>query len=257
MLPNNFVNPTFQRSVQHRQQHKRCIVIECPNPRLPFGSLCRKHHKHETRTGSAFHNALTQEECRLYRNRIQSTMHQLLRKRDESTTLMVRSLICLLHGLPRNMPRLNDIGRSHCPLLKAQAILFHADRQRYLKSRQRTSKTENRFAVLLLASMMAAELAASRLTDLRMYRATQVCHAIRRLIWKREQKVYELDNGRGEIRSYLVYSYRPALQSKAVVRRLYGLVEPIYRFWLRDYRSKFLANINPLPQSPDLIAVNN
>jgi len=239
MLPNNFINPVFQRAVQHRQQQKRCIVIKCASPRLPFGSLCRKHHKHETRTGSAFHDALSQKECRLYRNRIQSKMHQLLRKRDESTTFMVRAIIRLLRGLPNNMPRLNDIGRSHCPQIKAQAILFHADRQRYLKRRSRTTKTEKRFAVLLLATMMAAELAAGRVTDRPMYRATQVCHAIRLLIWKREHKVYELDNGRGGVTCHVMYSYRPALQSKAVVRKLYAMVEPIYRFWLRDHRGSF------------------
>lgn len=225
---------------QRRQQRypKRppqvpCDVPACPNRAVDRASLCPLHAKRKQRTGSALHHGLTLEQRRPLVKAIGRMIRQQLKRDDFNSVMMLHELLRIIHDLPSGLPRLNEF-RYKTPRVKAQAILYHLNRQRWASIKHpttRTPTTERTFAIRLLSLCMASELLAPSVCAAPLYVQTQVCQGLYAQLWKRKLQVFEVENGRGGIVRTVIYNKRPSLQSSWTVRRLYEMVSPCYLDW--------------------------
>lgn len=221
----------------HRStRHKACAVPVCGNKANERASLCSRHEKRQQRTGSALHHGLSLEQRRPVVKAIGRVIRQQLKRDDFNTFMLVHEMLQLLHNLPSGLPRLNQL-RSRTPLVKAQTVLYHVNRQRWISKvhpRKRTPKTERTWAIRLLALCMSSELLAPTVCSAPRYRKTQVCQGVYAQLWKKEPKRYEVDNGRGGVTRTIVWNARPSsLQSRWTVQRMYEMLSPCYRDWYR------------------------
>lgn len=230
---------------RHRRQQRYprrlppvpCSIQACPDRAEDRATLCPRHRKHRARTGSPVHPGLTIEQRQPVVRAIGRTIRQAIKRNDLNTEMMVHELTQLIHALPSGLPRLNGL-RYRSPLVKAQAILFHVNRQHWAhtQARKKTPRTEQTWMIQLLAWCMASELLAPAVCSAPMYVRTQVSQGLYSRLWRYEPKNYEVENGRGGMVRTVVYNKRPgSLQSKWTARRLYELVEPCYREWFRAH----------------------
>jgi hypothetical protein len=184
------------------------------------------------------HHGLSIEERRPVVKALARLIRQQLNNDDFNTAMMLTELLRLLHDLPSGLPRLNAL-RGRAPLVKAQAILSQLNRQRWASIKHpttRTPQTERTWAIRLLALCMSSELLAPAVCSSSQFVSTQVCQGLYAELWRRELKVYMVENGRGGVVRTVVYNKRPSsLQSRWTVQRMYEMVSPCYRDWYRAH----------------------
>lgn len=216
---------------------KPCAVPACGNKAIERATLCSLHDKRKQRTGSALHHGLSIEERRPVVRAIGRVIRQQLKCDDLNTVMMLHALLQLIHDLPSGLPRLNEL-RYRTPLVKAQAILFHVNRQHWAHThaRKKTPRTERTWIIQLLAWCMASELLAPSICSAPLYVQTQVIQGLYSRLWRYEPKNYEVENGRGGVVRTVVYNRRPSsLQSRWTVQRMYEMVSPCYLDWYRAH----------------------
>jgi hypothetical protein len=213
------------------QQGRRCSVWKCPKPTLPVGNLCNRHHKLETRSGSAYNSSLTARTRAPFRRSVQHVLKVLLNRHDEATVMMLQEMNALLNGLS-GYPAQNSL-RGLPPKERASALLYHIKRQ---GSRYRSRPANEGAGLRILIHALAIEImsrAGKLPSSAPRYLKTQVARAVYGLV-RSDIRVYETESMRrpGLILKTRVVTKKMSLQSKNVVRHLYSVLEPVYRYWL-------------------------
>jgi hypothetical protein len=215
-----------------------CPVPGCVDRDVDRAVHCPRHAKQQARTGSALHHGLTLDQRRPVVKVIGLLIRRELRAHDLQTEMMVNELRQLLQNLPSGLPRLNEL-RGRRPLVKAQAVLYHVNRQRWVDrciTRIRTAKTEQTWAIRLLALCMSSELLAPSVCSAPRYVQTQVSQGVYAQLWPKEPKRYVVDDGRGGVTRTVIWNARPSsLQSRWTAQRLYELMSPCYLTWYRAH----------------------
>jgi hypothetical protein len=144
---------------------------------------------------------------------------------------MLREMDALLRCLPQ-YPAQNSL-RGLPPKERARALLYHIKRQ---EIRYRSRPVNEGAALRILIHALAVEMMskASKLpSSAPQYLKTQVARAVYGLL-RSDIRIYEIESMRrpGVMLKNRVVTKKMSLQSKNVVRHLYGFLEPIYRFWL-------------------------
>jgi hypothetical protein len=222
-----------KRNLQALQQmpRRKCLTWGCSKPTLPVGNLCKHHHKVETRSGAAYAASINVRSRTPFRRAVQHVLKVLRNRHDEVTVMMIREMDTLLKGLS-GYPAQNSL-RGLPPKDRAGALLYHIKRQ---ESRYRSRPANEGAALRILIHVLAVEMMsrASKLpTSAPQYLKTQVSRAVYGLL-RSEVKVYEIDCGNGRVLKQKVMTRKMSMQSKNVVRHLYKLLEPIYRYWLTE-----------------------
>ena len=228
-----FTKHNFQ--VLQQRPRRKCSVLQCSKPTLPVGNLCKRHHKIETRSGSAYATSINARSRAPFRRSVQHVLKVLLNRRDEDTVMMLHEMNALLRSLP-GYPAQNSL-RGLPPKERASALLYHIKRQ---ESRYRSRPANQGAGLRILIHALAVELMnkASKLPcSGPRYLKTQVARAVYGLL-RSDIRVYETESMRrpGVILKNRVVIKKMSLQSKNVVRHLYSALEPIYRYWLTKER---------------------
>lgn len=214
-----------------RRQGRKCSVWKCSKPTLPVGNLCNRHHKIETRSGSAYTGSISARSRAPFRRSVQHVLKVLLNRRDEDTVMMLHEMNALLDCLPV-YPRQNSL-RGLPPKERASALLYHIKRQ---ESRYRSRPANAGAGLRILVHALAVEImsrSAKLPCSAPRYLKTQVARAVYGLL-RSDIRVYEIESMRrpGAILKNRVVTKKMSLQSKNVVRHLYSVLEPVYRYWL-------------------------
>ena len=220
-----------KRNLQALQQRPRrkCLAWGCSKPTLPVGNLCKRHHKIQTRSGASYAASINARSRAPFRRAVQHVLKVLRNRHDEATIMMLREMDALLKCLS-GYPAQNSL-RGLPPKDRALALLYHIKRQ---ESRYRSRPANEGAALRILIHALAVEMMsrASKLpSSAPQYLKTQVARAVYGLL-RSEVKVYEIDCGNGRVLKQKVVTRKMSMQSKNVVRHLYSLLEPIYRYWL-------------------------
>jgi len=212
-----------------RRPVRTCSIWKCPKPTMPVGNLCNRHHKIETRSGSAYNRSINARSRAPFRRSVQHVLKMLLNRHDEDTVMMLHEMDALLNGLS-GYPAQNSL-RGLPPTERARALLYHIRRQ---GSRYRSRPANAGAGLRILIHALAVEIM-SRSGKLPCsaprYLKTQVARAVYGLL-RSEVKVYEIDCGNGRMLKQKVVTKKMSMQSKNVVRHLYSVLEPIYWLWL-------------------------
>lgn len=224
------INKRNLQALQHRPRRK-CSVWKCSNPTLPVGNVCTRHHKIEARSGAAYAASLTARSRAPFRRAVQHVLKVLRNRHDEATVMMLREMDALLRCLPQ-YPAQNSL-RGLPPKERARALLYHIKRQ---ESRYRARPANEGAALRILIHALAVEImsrAGKLPCSAPSYLKTQVARAVYGLL-RSDIRVYEIESMRrpGMILKNRVMTKKMSLQSKNVVRHLYSVLEPIYRYWL-------------------------
>ena len=224
------INKRNLQALQHRPRRK-CSVWKCPNLTLPVGSLCKRHHKSESRSGAAYAPSISARSRAPFRKAVQHVMKILHNRQDEATTMMLHEMDALLKCLPQ-YPTQNSL-RGLPPKERAQALLYHIKRQEAL---YRSRPANEGAALRILVHALAVEImsrAGKFPASAPWYLKTQVARAVYGLL-RSDIRVYEIESMRrpGVVLKNRMVTKKMSLQSKNVVRHLYSILEPIYRFWL-------------------------
>jgi hypothetical protein len=222
-----------KQNLQALQQRpgRKCSVWKCSKATLPVGNLCNRHHKIETRSGSAYSSSITARTRAPFRRSVQHVLKVLLNRHDESTVMMLHELNALLTDLS-GYPAQNSL-RGLPPRERAKALLYHIKRQ---GSRYRSRPANQGAALRILVHAIGVEImskAAKFPCSAPRYLKTQVARAVYGLL-RSDIRVYEMESMKtpGVILKNRVVTKKMSLQSKNVVRHLYGFLEPVYRLWL-------------------------
>ena len=222
-----------KRNLQALQQmpRRKCLTWGCSKPTLPVGNLCKRHHKVETRSGAAYAPSIHARARAPFRRAVQHVLKLLRNRGDEATLVMLREMDALLRCLPQ-YPAQNSL-RGLPPKERARALLYHIKRQ---ESRYRARPANEGAALRILVHALAVEIlskAGKLPSSAPSYLKTQVARAVYGLL-RSDVRVYEIESMRrpGVLLKNRVVTKKMSLQSKNVVRHLYNLLEPIYRFWL-------------------------
>jgi hypothetical protein len=145
--------------------------------------------------------------------------------------MMLREMDALL-GCLSQYPAQNSL-RGVPPKERARALLYHIKRQ---ESRYRFRPANEGAALRILIHALAVETmsrAGKLPSSAPTYLRTQVVRAVYGLL-RSDVRVYEIESMRrpGVVLKNRVVTKKMSLQSKNVVRHLYSLLEPIYRYWL-------------------------
>jgi hypothetical protein len=220
-----------KRNLQALQQapRRKCLTWGCSKPTLPVGNLCKRHNKVEARSGAAYAASINARSRAPFRRAVQHVLKVLRNRHDEATVMMLREMDTLLKCLS-GYPAQNSL-RGLPPKDRARALLYHIKRQ---ESRYCSRPANEGAGLRILVNALAVEMMsrASKLpTSAPQYLKTQVSRAVYGLL-RSEVKVYEIDCGNGRVLKQKVITRKMSMQSKNVVRHLYRLLEPIYRYWL-------------------------
>lgn len=224
------LNKQHLQALQQRPGRK-CSVWRCSKPALPVGDLCNRHHKIETRSGSAYNASITARTRAPFRRSVQHTLKVLRNRHDEATVMMLREMDALLDCLP-GYPAQNSL-RGLPPKERARAMLYHIYRQ---ERRFRSRPANEGAALRILIHALAVEImsrAGKLPCSAPSYLKTQVARAVHGLL-RSDIRVYEIESSRtpGVTLKNRVVTKKMSLQSKNVMRHLYSFLEPIYRLWL-------------------------
>src|SRR5262245_2898193 len=219
------MNKRNLQALQHRLRRK-CSVWKCSNPTLPVGSLCKRHHKIETRSGASYATSINARSRAPFRRSVQHVLKVLRNRHDEATVMMLREMNALLQCLPQ-YPAQNSL-RGLPPKERARALLYHVKRQAGI---YRSRPANEGAAVRILIHALAVEImsrAGKLPCSAPSYLKTQVARAVYGLL-RSDIRVYEIESMRrlGAILKNRVIIKKMSLQSKNVVRHLYSLLEPI------------------------------
>jgi hypothetical protein len=136
-----------------RRPGRKCSVWKCPKPTLPVGNLCNRHHKIETRSGSAYNSSITARTRAPFRRSVQHVLKVLLNRHDEATVMMLNEMKALLHCLG-GYPAQNSL-RGLPPKERARALLYHIKRQ---ESRYHSRPANEGAALRILLHSLAVEI---------------------------------------------------------------------------------------------------
>lgn len=176
-----------------RRPVRKCSVWKCSKPTLPVGNLCNRHHKIETRSGSAYNSSITARLRAPFRRSVQHVLKVLLNRSDEATVMMWHEMDALLNGLS-GYPAQNSL-RGLPPKERASALLYHIKRQ---GGRYRSRPANERAALRILIHALAVEImgrAGKLPCSAPQYLKTQVARAVYGLL-RADIRVYETESMR-------------------------------------------------------------
>ena len=241
------INKQNLQALQQRPGRK-CSVWKCSKPALLVGDLCNRHHKIETRSGSAYNSSITARTRAPFRRSVQHVLKVLLNRHDEATVMMLHEMDALLIGLS-GYPAQKSL-RGLPPKERAKALLYHIKRQ---ESRYHSRPANEGAALRILIHSLGVEImsrAGKLPCSAPRYLKTQVARAVYGLL-RSDIRVYEMESMRrpGTMLKNRVVTKKMSLQSKNVVRHLYSVLEPVYRLWLtKDNVARVLRQKWVLPE---------